>query len=290
MTTAPDMLYHLGGVPVGGLPFFKTYTSKVYYVDTVNGSDNNSGESIREAKATIAAAVTLVNNRISWSDSPWGRRDIIIILPGTYAENLTSLPYGAVMYGVGLDNRDAQSGVKVKPASGDPVDVGSCINTEFYNIGFESPGTGAAFDADICNNSYFYNCFFTGAAEATTAVYAFYTTDATKLTLDNCWFCNADNGIYFNYTNANDKAAYVNIKDCIITGCSATGIYTHKNLVGPHSVVRGTHISGSGQTCLIGIDDNAGILDVSWTTTESSTGFSGCRSVNGSYANGSLIG
>ncbi len=290
MTRVPDMLEHMGGVPViNALAMLPRYNSNIYWVDGANGSDGNDGLAWDRAFATIAKAVTTMNDRISWSATPWANRDIMIIAPGTYAENLTSLPYGCTIIGLGHDVRDGQNGVKVKPASGDPVDVGALINTAIYNVGFESPGTGAAFDADICNNNYFEGCFFTGAAEATTAVYAFITTDLTKTTFKNCWFCNADYGAYFNYTDANDKVAYLLMEDCLITGCDTAGIYTHANLVGPHSIVRHCTITGSGQTLTKGIDDNAGVIDEMFNAIEATTAVEGVRSSNGSYGNGVLL-
>jgi hypothetical protein len=287
MSVTPDMLFHMGGVPVGG-PVIP-HSAKVYFVDTKNGSDGSQGRRADNALATIARAITLVNANISWSASPWAQRDVIYIMPGTYAENITSMPYGAIMIGAGNDIRDGENGVKIKPASGDPVDCASIVNTEIYNIGFESPDTGAAFDAAICNNVLFQNCLFTGAAEATTAVYGFWTSDCVKTTFRNCWFCNADNGAYFTYTDAGDSISYLLMENCIITGCSATGIYTHTNLVGPHSVVRNCHISGSGQTLTIGIDDNAGVIDESFNAIEATTAVDGVRSSNGSYGNGVLL-
>ena len=55
MTTFGDMVYQLGGVPVlAGIPFSKN--SKCYFVDTVNGSDSNTGLTPAEALASLAAA------------------------------------------------------------------------------------------------------------------------------------------------------------------------------------------------------------------------------------------
>jgi len=290
MTTYPDRLYHMGGMPVaGGTELMNRSDSKTYFVDTTNGSDGNAGESHDTAFATIAAAITAANARIDWSTSPWAKNDIIIIMPGTYAENLTSLPYGCTMIGLGHDTRDAQFGVKIKPASGDPVDVGAMINTAIYNIGFDAPGTTPAFDADVCNNNYFENCFFSGPPETTTCTEAFITTDATKTTFNHCWFANAGVGMKFNYTDANDKACYILIENCVITGCSTDGIFTHANLVGPHFVARHNTIVGGGQTLAEGIDDNAGIIDESFNAIEATTAVAGVRSSNGSYGNGALL-
>jgi len=260
-----------------------------YYVDGKDGSDSNSGLSMDNAKATIAAAVTLMNARIGWSDTPWARSDTLYIAPGTYAENLTALPYGCNVIGLGHDVRDAQNGVKIKPASGLPVNVTSCINSSFYNIGFESVDTSAAFATVNCNNNLFEGCFFTGAAEATTAVYAFYASDVTKTTFRDCWFCNADNGVYFNYVDGGDKLAYLLMENCMITGCSATGIYVSTQLVGVHNIVRHNTIIGGGQTLAIGIDDNIACIDESFNSIEATTAVDGVRSSNGSYGNGVLL-
>jgi len=274
---------------MGSGPADDVLKGNIYYVNKDGGKDTNDGLSPRYPFLTIAKAISVVNARISWSASPWANHDSIVIYPGEYAENLTSLPYGATVIGLGHDVRDAQCGVKIKPASGSPVDVGACINSAFYNIGFESVDTSAAFDAAICNNVLFSGCFFTGAPEATTAVYAFITSDATKVTFRDCWFCNADNGMYFKYTDGGDKAAYILVEDCLITGCSAAGIYTATSLVGPHFIVRHNTIAGAGQTLAIGIDDNAGLIDESFNAIEATTAVDGVRSSNGSYGNGSLL-
>lgn len=261
-----------------------------FYVDGKDGDDTNNGLSMDRPKATIAAAIALMNARIDWSESPWARGDNLFIAAGKYTENLTSLPYGCNVYGLGHDVRDGQNGVKIAPVAGSPVDVGSVLNSSFYNISFESPDTNPAFDAEIINNCYFENCFFTGLPEVTTATEAFITLDATKTTFKRCWFCNADYGLRFVYADANDKVAYVVIDDCIITGVSTCGIYTSTNLVGPHSLIKNTHIGGGGQTLTHGINDLSHVFEMAWSTIEASTAIGGAlRGVSGSYGNGTLL-
>jgi hypothetical protein len=57
MSTVDDMLYHLGGVPVGGglLPPMGG-SGRVYFVDPANGSDGNTGDTPGDAKDTVGAA------------------------------------------------------------------------------------------------------------------------------------------------------------------------------------------------------------------------------------------
>ncbi len=55
MTTFPDRVFELGGVPVmAGVPYSKD--AKYYYVDAATGSDSNDGLSPDKALATIIAA------------------------------------------------------------------------------------------------------------------------------------------------------------------------------------------------------------------------------------------
>jgi len=295
MTTFGDQVYQFGGVPIssGDIPVFFGKASdgtdiQYYWVDGTNGDDSNTGLKPGEAKATIAAAITRANGLIDWSITRWASLAVIVIAPGTYAENLTSLPYGATMVGLGHDLRDAQLGVKIKPASGSPVDVNAVINTAFYNIGFESADASRAFDATICNNNLFYNCRFSGAPESVTCAAAFYTSDAVANKWINCEFTCSAVGFDCQYVDGGDSFSHNDLYNCRFTQHTTAGIRMSTNLVGPSSTVRHCHLSGSGQTMALGIDDNSAILDVSWTTAEATDGFDGCRSVNASYDSGTL--
>lgn len=262
--------------------------SLIYYVDVKNGATGNDGLSQEEPMSTIAAAVTAINARINWSASPWATHDVIVIAPGTYAENLTSLPYGATIYGLGHDLRDAQQGVKIKPATGVPVDVGACINTAFYNIHFEALASVAAFDADICNNNLFYNCRFSGPAETATAT-GFITKDAVANKFIDCEFDCCAKGFDVNYADAGDSFSHNLLRDCRFTQCTTAGIEISTNLVGPSSIVERCVFVGAGQTMAIGIDDNSGILDLVDCYITATDPVDSCRSANGCYGNGSLL-
>jgi hypothetical protein len=284
-----DMLYHLGGAPVGALPI--QVNANYYYVDVANGAAGNTGKTPGSALNTIAAAVTLMNAEISWSATPWAKRAVLVIAPGTYAENLTALPYGCTVFGLGHDLRDAQNGVKIKPATGAPVDVNSCINTAFYNTHFETAETDAgdrAFDAAICNNNLFYNCRFSGPAETATAV-GFYTNDATGNKWIDCEFDCCDVGFDCAYVDAGDGFNHNLIRNCRFTQCDTAGLRMSTNLVGPSSIVERCTLVGAGQTMAIGVDDNAGILDLVACHITATDPVQGCRSANGCYGNGVLL-
>jgi hypothetical protein len=82
MTTTPLTNYPLGfmgGVTIRNIPILNTYSGKVFWVDSVNGNDNNNGV-YNHPFASLAKAITktLAN-----------RGDIIILKPG-HAETLTT--------------------------------------------------------------------------------------------------------------------------------------------------------------------------------------------------------
>ena len=263
-------------------------TTKRFYVNKRLGSSGD-GLSWTTAFKTITEAISAVNGRINWANSPWANGDEIWIAAGTYAENLTSLPYGAKMFGYGFDMRDGQLGVKIKPASGSPVDVDSVINSYFELIGFEVADTSAIFDAAIMNNNTFNWCYFTGPAETATAAAGIVTNDAVMNRILNTQFSCMDKGIDVNYADGGDSFSHNLIKDCIFDQIDTAGIEISANLVGPSSKVIGCDFFGGGQTLGYAINDAVACLDVSRCNAESTSGFNGVRSVNGSYNNGALV-
>jgi len=272
----------------GGKTFYVAKSGTKYY-EHINQILDPDPEGDVRLFSTVEEAITKMNSRIDWSVSPWAVGDTLYIFPGTYAENLTALAHGCYIIGVGDDVRDGENGVVIQPASGDPVDVGALINTVVENMGFVTNGTNQAFDCAITNNCYFRRCFFSGPAESVTATYGFYTNDSVKTTWEDCWFCNAAIGLGFDYADANDSVSYAKIKDCQVTGCGTSGIYTSTNLVGPHSQIINTHCTGGGQSTTKQFDDNSNLFDVVMSTFEGTTATEGGRSFNGSYGNGALI-
>lgn len=56
MSTAPDRLYHMGGVPVGGDILGLMDTGQIYYVDPESGESGNDGSKPSQALDTLEAA------------------------------------------------------------------------------------------------------------------------------------------------------------------------------------------------------------------------------------------
>lgn len=235
------------------------------FVDGRNGSSSNSGISFEEPFDTIAAAITKANAAISWS--VWGPRINIYIAPDLYAENLTALPYGCNMIGLGdAYDVNGERGVTIKPASGSPVDCTSIINTRIENICFQSPDTSVVFQADNFNRNVIKDCMFLGLPGASpTTTKAFETiVDCTGNRITNCVFMQCRNGIYFTVDNTQSKQIVGTIiEDCYIGGADQTGIYVYENST-PYCVwVNNCQIGDGSTTLALGVDDNTGSVTFS---------------------------
>ena len=290
-STTQAMLFHMGGVPVlTEIPWLmQNGVSQFWYVDGQFGSDSNNGQSPETPFATIGAANTAARATVDWSETPWADRHVIVIAPGSYDENLTTLSHGTIYVGLGWDNRDAQMGVKIKPSTGSPVDVGGIVNTSFWNIGFESADASKAFDSGVVNNCQFINCRFSGAAESVTCASAFYTNDATCSRWINCDFTCAAVGFDIAYVDGGDGFNHNLIEHCRFHQNTTAGLRTSTNLVGPSTLVNDCDFFGGGQTMAIGVDDNSAILELSRCMITATDPVDGCRAANACYGNGSLL-
>lgn len=279
-STTASQLFQWGGVPVGtGLPLSVGKCSNgervhYYFVDGTNGNDGNSGLAPNKAKATIAAAITLMNANISWSVTRWASLDVLVIAPGLYAENLTSLPYGATIVGLG-DSFDinGQNGVTIKPASGYPFDGTSVINCHLYNLCFESPDASGCFEVEDLNRCVIEHCVFTGLPGASpTSVYGLRVKDETGsdghgdmtgTRITDCIFQVVQNGLHITTDNGSSKQASGNIiENCYFRGCSATGIYFDVNCVPSYTTINNCVVGDGSTTLALGLDDNTGKVGV----------------------------
>lgn len=297
----------LGGVPTGpsfGVPMNGwprnhdgENVGRYYFVSGDSGNDGSDGLTPGKAKATIASAVTAANADINWSGSPWASEATIVIAPGTYAENLTALPYGATILGLGdAFDLNGQRGVLIKPAAGIAVDATSVINSRIHNIAFQSVTTSVTFQADNFNRNVMSHCFFVGTpgASPTTTRGLEIVKDMTGNHIYDCKFLAIRNGIYINTDNANSKQASGNLLENLwIMGGDQTGIYFDANSVPSYTTIRNSTIGGGGTTLALGLDDNTGIVDVSFTTfsataCDPASGDSDSK-YNGCYLNGTLM-
>lgn len=299
MSIAPDMLFEFGGAPVGRpveeTPRYQLNRSGVYFVDGLNGSDSNDGKTREGAFATIATGVSAINDAISWSATPWATSEVLYIAPGVYAENLTALPYGGTVVGLGdAFDLNGQRGVTIKPASGSPFDATSVINCRLRNVCFESPDTSVIFQADNFNRNIFVDVLFSGlpGASPTTTRGFEVVKDMTGSILRRCIIQVARNGIYINTDNANSKQASGNIIEyCRVRGADQKGIYFDINSVPSYTTIDHCTVGDNGTTLALGLDDDTDLVTVSntnfWATANDPA--TGGTYYNNCYLNGALI-
>ena len=289
---AAIQLHKLAGV--AGVGSMLRHGSNAYYVDGRYGSDNNSGRSKDQPFATVAKSITVTNARIGWSNSPWANSDVIYIAPGVYAENITSLPHGCTVIGMGdAHDGDGENGVKIKPASGSPVDASSLVNAKIFNVAFESVDASVVFDVAILNNVQLIHCVFKGAPEATTSVAGIYTNDSVNLTVLDCRIMYVDCGIDFVYADANDSMTRALIQENFMTYMSEAGVRVGVNLVAPASMIVGNYICQGSASLAIGIDLNlatnvVGVYRNTITATDGIEGDALGTYVGGNYCLGVL--
>lgn len=173
MTTFPDFLYHMGGVPVGGL----LTQGKVYHVKPYSGSNGNSGLKASEAFSTTANAQTTMTadqNDIcllyAQSDTAANTTDYYLAAsPLTWSKDLTHLI--GVNAGPLFSQRSRIAWNTTTSATSDTVlatfsgDACRVENIEFFcgindaNLSFNVLVSGS--------RNHFKNCHFAGIGHAT---------------------------------------------------------------------------------------------------------------------------
>lgn len=142
-TFLDGMIFQINALNGGASPVF----GKNIFVNGATGADNLSGASASAPLATIGAALSAASNN-----------DVIIVAPGTYAENLvTTKTHISLIAGAPSGNAKR---VAVAPATGIALDLRTgCL--AFAAAGIRFVGTsavGAKIAADGCA---FYDCDFT---------------------------------------------------------------------------------------------------------------------------------
>lgn len=266
--------------------------AKTWYVNR-SVAASGDGKSRSSAFKTVAEAFTATNALIDWGASPWASGDTIVVANGSYAEALTSVPYGCTVIGEGeAFDADGENGVRIKPASGAAFDVASCVNVKFVNINFEVANASRVFDAAILNNTQFIHCRFAGPPEATTATCGIYTNDSVMLTVRDCRFEYLDCGIDFVYVDGGDSMTRALIVDNFFNYISEAGIRVGLNLVTPGNTIARNIIHGGGETLAVGIDNNnaSDIIGVFGNYIDAADAIQGVAgNVGGNFVGGSGI-
>lgn len=167
MTTFADMVYQLGGMPVGmpGIPPGGTW----YFVDAANGSDGNAGTTPSAARKTIASALGLCTT---------GKNDVVCLLAsasGTaetaaidWSKNLTHLIGLGAPTGIGQRTRILCGAKDLSPFL--TVSGYGCIFANL-NIWQGQDDVHSLINVSVTGNrNYFYRVHFAGGGHVTQAI------------------------------------------------------------------------------------------------------------------------
>ena len=235
---------------------------KRYYVDGTNGNDSSSGETPDDAFATYTKARTVSNASISWSATP-KRRNLIVVMAGTYAETFMP-PYYADVVGLGTLGPDTSA--KFKPAAGSALAYSTTptlgmtlLSTGLYNLWFESVDATPVARITTMQGSIIDGCMFYSGGSSTYGIHMGCNSSPTGMKssiIRNSRFATGNtvltHGIYFD-EGANVYFHNSVVKDCNIRSSTA-GIYIAANCTATLGLIKGNFIARPTK----GIDDNNG--------------------------------
>jgi len=170
MTTHQDMLYHLGGVPVGtSIPFGPN--SKYYFVDPANGSDGNAGTNLDQPLATIAAAeAKCVANQHDTVFYVAGSSSDSLSATLVWDKNYTHLIGIAAPTGVATRARIFQASTATGLSPLLNITATGCIFSNFYIFQGVDDATSLINVQVTGGRNYFQDVHFAGGGHATMAI------------------------------------------------------------------------------------------------------------------------
>ena len=193
----------------------------VYYVDGShpNALDANDGTDPNAPKATIQSAITDNNATIDWAATPpYEGVNVIVVSPGTYAENLTP-PYYCLVVGAGIATGNMTDFcVNVEPATGSAL-AGTGLAAHFKNIRFTANTAVPVVDFDVCNSVIFENCMITDGNPGLATV-GIDMTDAGGSWFIGCKFTGNTNPLTIGLRSTGDFFS------CRVVGCQIQAVTT----------------------------------------------------------------
>ena len=202
MTTVGDMLYQMGGVPVGG----EFTTGSVFFVDSNTGSNSNDGKSPDTALATLDYAI---------GKCTASKGDIIYLMPG-HAETTTAIAIDVAGVSIkGIGRGSARPTITATTGASDLIDI-TAAGTYMENVLLVGAASGCTALIDIASaDNTFVKVEFRHGAAPTDAVTV--TTGARNKWHSCTWNGTADGpdvGIEFQSATENDCKDF-EVIDCI---------------------------------------------------------------------------
>lgn len=209
-----------------------------YYVDLINGDDDNDGLSWDSAFAEVKAAIAASEIVRLASTNVYTRNRIFIQGCGnTSYASLTAYPNYTDLIGIGGDFKGDQSGTVVIGSSTasngtNALEMRGC---SFKNIQFRGGGTGmSAFLINKLFRCRFIDCaFFNKGAAGDAGIYVNNT--GAHNTFKNCWIGDTNATFTYGlYVKATNNWDHVLVEDCFLTGSTAayhSGAYLQNGTV-----------------------------------------------------------
>lgn len=276
MTTFGDQVFQFGGQAIGPYAYAGDYAytnrqqegNRIYFVNNITGASTNDGLSWREPFAQVSEAISAseTHRATLTTNNQDVRNQIFVQGTATAYTALTALPLHCDLIGVGDCFYGNGDGIpRIGADSGTGVGGAICTATVrgLYVNGFQFQGGGSSYAVQFANvfRTKFENCgFFTSGSPAGTPAAGFRVTGAAGgLVIKDChWGSNSSLTTFptIGFEAAGTYFHNSKIEDCYIAG--DTGIKIAAGCInGYGSIVKNNYIGYGGETCNIGVDDNA---------------------------------
>lgn len=222
-------------------------TSRVQYV-LLEGNDNDSGFSLETAKATIAAAITTINNFVP-PPTPTDPSALIISASGNFSESVT------LAGGVSLDAKNISLGPLTSPV----LSVGAVSNIDVFQVGTSTNSATCVLLSNVTSATVAINNIFVIGTGSIGFEVSNNTSEARVTFNDLSCFGDSSTGI----SNISDSISPLvfNGQDLLLRQDNAVGVQHTPTLAGSELAINISYIGDFGtQLNTTAIICNEGIL------------------------------
>lgn len=253
---------------------FPPTPGRTYFVNNITGSSTNDGLSWGTAMDEVSTAVTAsetyrqlggVESGSAVTTNDYVRNTIIVQGTGTAYTKITALPLYCDLVGLGADARGTGAGIA--RIGSDTVTEAGCTCTDtvrglnVYNIQFQGGASNYCFTIENMYRSTFTNCSFMTPGVATgQPTAAFHSSvNSGSLVFDHCHIggtsCSLGTEPAIGMKIAGTGWTNCLVENCFIAGIA--GVTVGSTVLSSWgSMFKNNFIGQSGQTCLIGVNDD----------------------------------
>lgn len=244
------------------------YSGRQYYVNNITGSSGGDGSDWENAMDEVSTAITASAAYLAtYPDSTnwYIRNQIFVQGTGTPYSEITALPSYCDMIGIGADARRNGAGVvrigEDTGSGGGLTGTTAARGLSIHNIQFQAGVSNYPFQAaDLFGVTLSNVTFASNGSPGGNPTAGFDIGRASGLVMKNCHWMNQsskDGGptTGFNVTSTHFHNCW--IENCFITGVDAGIAIAAECVNGWGSQFKDCYIGWGGETCAIGVDDNA---------------------------------